>query len=47
MVIGHGNPFKRIIIYEVFDNTGNHIGLADLQGNIDPTKKIDGRTITI
>ena len=33
--------------YEVFNNTGNHIGIADSQGNIDITKKVAGRTITI
>jgi len=33
--------------YEVFDNTGNHIGTADLNGNIDTSRRNAGRTITI
>ncbi len=29
--------------YEVFDAQRNHIGIADLQGNIDKTRKVAGR----
>lgn len=31
--------------YEVFDSTNNHIGTADLDGNIDTSKKVKGRKL--
>lgn len=36
----HGNEF------EVCDSTGKHIGVADLEGNIDTTKAVNGRSIS-
>jgi hypothetical protein len=30
---------------EVFNSTGEHIGIADLQGNIDDSKRVKGRTL--
>jgi len=33
--------------YEVCDSNGNHIGEANLQGEIDRTKKVKGRTIKL
>lgn len=33
--------------YEVFDTQGNHFGVADLNGNIDETQKVTGRTIDV
>ena len=31
--------------YEVFDSSGVHIGIADMQGNIDISKRVNGRTL--
>lgn len=31
--------------YEVFDSTNNHIGIADLNGHIDTSKKVNGRKL--
>ncbi len=33
--------------YEVFDKQGRHLGVSDLDGNLDETKKVKGRTITV
>jgi hypothetical protein len=33
--------------YEIFDDGGNHFGVADLEGNITTTMKVAGRTIKI
>lgn len=32
--------------YEVFDSSEKHLGVADMDGNIDRTKKVKGRTIS-
>jgi hypothetical protein len=31
--------------FEVFDSNGNHVGISDLQGNIDTKKKVKGRIL--